>query len=72
MAIVWGLTPVPMAALPASGDRLAGAVRDAYTAGAVKAGDRVVVLAGHPIEGGRRFPTVRVVRVGDGGESLEP
>lgn len=72
MAVVWGLTPVPMAPLAAGGDRLAAAVRDAFAAGAVGAGDRIVVLAGHPTEGGLRFPTVRVVRVGEGGTALEP
>jgi pyruvate kinase len=72
MAVVWGIEPVLMATLAPGGDRLAAAVRDAFTAGTVTVGDRVVVTAGHPIEGGRRFPTVRVVRVGEGGASLEP
>jgi pyruvate kinase len=72
MAVVWGLRPVPMAPLNAGDSRMVAAVRDAFAAGAVAAGDRVVVLAGHPIEGGERFPTVRVVRVGEGGASLEP
>ncbi len=40
--------------------------------GAVKAGQLVVVLAGHPHEGGDRFPTIRIVRVGDDGRSVEP
>ena len=61
-----------MAALSPGDDRLAAAVRDAHRAGAVGVGDRVVVLAGHPIEGGPGFPTVRVVRVGEGGASREP
>jgi pyruvate kinase len=72
MAVVWGIEPVLSAKLTPGGDRLATAVRDAFTAGAVKAGDRVVVTAGHPVEGGQRFPTVRVVRVGDSGASMEP
>jgi pyruvate kinase len=72
MALVWGVAPVPMAALSPGDDRLAAAVRDAFRAGAVGVGDRVVVLAGHPIEGGPTFPTVRVVRVGEGGSSQEP
>ena len=63
---------MPMATLAPGDDRLAAAVRDAFRAGAVGAGDRVVVLAGHPIEGGPAFPTVRVVRVGEGGASQEP
>ena len=72
MAVVWGLTPVAMAPLAAGSDRLAAAVRDAFAAGVVRPGDRVVVLAGHPTEGGLRFPTVRVVRVGEEGTALEP
>jgi len=51
---------------------MGAAVKDAYAAGAVKAGDRVVVLAGHPLEGEGRLPTLRVVKVGEGGASLEP
>jgi len=35
-------------------------------------GNLVIVLAGHPIEGGEGFPTVRVVRVGPDGRSIEP
>jgi pyruvate kinase len=54
------------------GDRMATAVRDAFAAGTVPAGERVVVLAGHPVAGGPRFPTLRVVRVGDDGSSCEP
>ncbi len=72
MAIVWGIEPVPMGPLEPGADRLAAAVRDAFTAGAVQAGDRVVVTAGHPTEGGPRSPTLRVVKVGEGGASLEP
>jgi pyruvate kinase len=51
---------------------MATAVRDAFAAGTVAAGERVVVLAGHPVEGGPLCPTVRVVRVGPAGESAEP
>jgi pyruvate kinase len=72
MALVWGLTPVPMSPLSTGDDRMAAAVRDSHMANAVAEGDRVVVLAGHPIEGGQRFPTVRVVKVGPNGSSLEP
>jgi pyruvate kinase len=72
MMVVWGVRPVPMRPLAAGDDRLGAAVRDAYTAAAVTAGDRVVVLAGHPIEGGPGFPTLRVVKVGENGASLEP
>jgi len=53
-------------------DRLEKVVEAAFQAEAVRAGALVVVLAGHPIEGGERFPTIRVVRVGPSGESVEP
>jgi pyruvate kinase len=72
LALVWGVIPVRMTSTPAGGHRIPTAVRDAYGAGTVAAGELVVVLAGHPIEGGPRFPTVRIVRVGDGGRCVEP
>jgi pyruvate kinase len=72
LALVWGLTPVPLGLSSPGEDRLAAAVRAAFVHQAVKAGDRVVVLGGHPIEGGEAFPTIRVVRVGEGGRSCEP
>ena len=72
LALVWGITPVRMTPVAPGGDRMATAVQDAFEAGTVAAGERVVILAGHPIAGGPRFPTVRVVRVGDGGTSSEP
>ena len=53
-------------------DRIAAAVRASFLSGVVKAGALVVVLAGHPIEGGEGFPTIRVVRVGEEGRSCEP
>jgi pyruvate kinase len=34
--------------------------------------DAGVVLAGHPIEGGERLPTIRLGRVGEGGRAVEP
>ncbi|HEY1186629.1 MAG TPA: pyruvate kinase [Gemmata sp.] len=72
LALVWGITSVRMTPVGAGGDRMATAIRDAFHAGTVAAGERVVVLAGHPVAGGPRFPTVRVVRVGEGGTSSEP
>ena len=72
MALVWGILPVTMGWLSPGEDRMEAAVRDAFRAGAVAVGDRVVVMAGHPVEGGQRFPTVRVVRVGANGTSQEP
>lgn len=71
LALVWGVTPVPMAHVPPGGDRIDRAVRDAFAAGAVRAGEFIVVIAGHPIEGGPRYPTIRVVRVGADGRSEE-
>jgi len=72
LALVWGIASVRMSHAPAGTDRIASAVWDAYRAGAIGEGDLVVVIAGHPLEGGPRFPTVRVVRVGTGGMSIEP
>jgi pyruvate kinase len=73
LALVWGLVPVPFTATLAAGaDRLEAAVRAAFEHGAVQAGELAVVLAEHPIEGGERFPTIRVVRVGEGGRSCTP
>jgi pyruvate kinase len=72
LALVWGITPVRMTPVADGGSRMARAVQDAFAAGTLQLGDRVVVLAGHPLAGGPRFPTVRVVRVGEGGISSEP
>jgi pyruvate kinase len=73
LALVWGVRPVPLAAdLPAGADRIDAAVKAAFAAGAVTAGQRVVALAGHPVEGGPRLPTIRLLRVGEGGASDEP
>ena len=72
LTLVWGIAGVRMSPGSHGSDRMAAAVMDAARAGAIREGDRVVVLAGHPIEGGPRFPTVRVVRVGPGGTSQEP
>lgn len=72
LALDWGVTPVRMTPAGAGGDRMTTAVQDAFTAGTVAAGERVVVLAGHPIEGGPLYPTVRVAKVGAAGESVEP
>jgi pyruvate kinase len=73
LGLVWGVRAVPPAGpIQRGDDRIEHAVRAAFVAGAVQAGDRVVVLAGHPVEGGEGFPTIRVVRVGDEGRSCEP
>jgi pyruvate kinase len=72
LALVWGITPVRMTQVPPGGARMARAVKDAFAAGILKAGELVVVLAGHPIAGEPRFPTVRVVRVGEDGTPVAP
>jgi pyruvate kinase len=73
LEMTWGVTPVPLPSQYLAGDdRMAGAVRAAFTAGAARVGQLAVVLAGHPIEGGPRLPTIRVVRIGPHGSSDEP
>lgn len=73
LSLAWGVRAVHSGPpLQKGDDRLAAAVRAAFAAGAVQLGERVVVLAGHPIEGGEGIPTVRVVRVGEAGASCEP
>jgi pyruvate kinase len=73
MAIVWGVRTVLMdAGIHAGDDRLAAALKAAFEAGAVESGQRVVILAGHPVEGGPRLPAIRFVRVGAGGSPTEP
>ncbi len=73
LAVVWGLQPVLMDHCCQTGDdRLAGAVQAAFDQGAVTAGQLVIVLAGHPVEGGERLPTVRLLRVGENGRAGEP
>ena len=72
LALVWGVISVRRTPPAPGGDRMAAAVTDAFLADAVHAGERVIVLAGHPIEGGPHYPTIRVVRVGEGGASVEP
>jgi pyruvate kinase len=72
LSLVWGIDAVRMSPVQPHSDRLATAVADSFRAGVLSVGDLVIVLAGHPIEGGPRFPTVRMVRVGPGGTSEEP
>ena len=72
LALVWGVRAVRMAPVRPGDGRMVAAVRDAFHAGAVEVNDRVVVLAGHPIEAEIRMPTLRVARVGEAGASLEP
>ncbi|MSU76934.1 MAG: pyruvate kinase [Gemmataceae bacterium] len=73
LAVVWGVQGVTVPfPIQRGDDRLEAAVRASFLAGVVKPGSLVVVLAGHPIEGGEGFPTIRLVRVGDDGRSCEP
>ena len=73
LAVVWGVQGVTIPfPIERGDDRLEAAVRAAFLGGVVHAGALVVVLAGHPIEGGEGFPTIRVVRVGEEGRSCEP
>jgi len=73
MALVWGLQPVEMAYCRHPGDdRISGAIQASFAAGAIGPGALVVVLAGHPIEGGEHLPTVRVARVTEAGKASEP
>ncbi len=73
LALVWGVRPVPFDATSRPGeDRLALAVHTAFVHGAVEPGDHVVLLAEQAVERGERVPTIRVVRVGEAGQSWEP
>lgn len=73
MQLIWGVRPVELPEpLPPGADRLEAAVRAAFRQGGVVAGQLAIVLAGHPSAGGSRFPTVRLVRIGPAGESVEP
>jgi pyruvate kinase len=73
MAVVWGLRPVLMTSAGRPGDdRLRGAVKAAFDAGAVRPGALVVILAGHPVEGEELLPTIRLARVAEDGRATEP
>jgi pyruvate kinase len=73
LALTWGVHATPFVTPPTPGeDRIDAALRAAFRAGAVKPGHLVLALAGHPIEGAMRFPTLRVVRVGPTGQAICP
>ncbi len=73
LALTWGLTPVPLNPnLEPGADRMEASVQAAFRAGAIQPGQRVIVLAGHPLEGGEGLPTIRVVKVGEEGRSNAP
>ena len=70
---VFVLRPVPLADhQPPGADRIDAAIRAAFAAGELELGHRIVAVAGHPVEGGPRLPTLRVVQVGEGGVSMAP
>lgn len=69
LAVVWGLQPVLM---ESGHDRLSSAIHASFVAGVLTAGSLVIVLAGHPAEQGERLPTIRLARVGDNGQPVEP
>jgi pyruvate kinase len=72
-AMVWGVQAVaPTRPIQRGDDRIDAAVKAAFDGGYLTAGTLVVIIAGHPIEGGEGYPTVRVVRVGEAGRSCEP
>jgi pyruvate kinase len=72
LTLSWGVTGVLMRPVTTGQDRMAAAVADAFHAGVVTSGERVIVIAGHPIEGGPRHPTLRLLRVGPRGQPVEP
>ncbi len=72
LALTWGLTPVHLPNLEQGSDRLDASVQAAFQAKALKPGNRAIVFAGHPLEGGENLPTVRLVRVGEDGKAHAP
>jgi pyruvate kinase len=73
MALVWGLKPVHMIYCRRVGDdRMSTAIQKSFEAGVIREGQRIIVLAGHPIEGGDYLPTIRLLRIGEGGKTIEP
>jgi hypothetical protein len=48
------------------------AFKSAFAARIVKTGQGVILLAGHPIEGGDCLSPIRFVWVGTGGNPVEP
>jgi len=72
MSLLWGVQAILREEAKTAGeDRMSAALKAAFTAGAVKVGQRVILLAGHPVQGGQHLPTIRFMRVGDGGVPME-
>ena len=73
MALSWGLQPVHMIYCRRAGDdRMSTAIQHSFKAGVLKEGMRIIVLAGHPIEGGDYMPTIRLLKIGPDGKPGEP
>jgi pyruvate kinase len=71
--LVWGVQPVLRQDVKQPGeDRMTAALKAAFDAGAVEVGQRAILLAGHPMAGGSHLPSIRFVRVGEGGAPCEP
>ncbi|MFN4258553.1 MAG: pyruvate kinase [Gemmataceae bacterium] len=72
-SLIWGLCAAPLLESPdCAEDRLQAAARSAFAAGVVQPHDLAIVLADHPFEETARFPTVRVIRIGEGGFARAP
>ncbi|QVL32888.1 pyruvate kinase [Telmatocola sphagniphila] len=73
MALVWGLKPVHMIYCRRAGDdRMSTAIQHSFDAKVLTEGMRVLVLAGHPIEGGDYLPTIRLLKIGPDGKPVAP
>jgi pyruvate kinase len=73
LMLVWGVQPVLREESKRAGDdRMTAALKAAFDAGAIQTGQRVIVLAGHPLAGGKHLPTIRFMRVDEGGAPAEP
>jgi pyruvate kinase len=73
LALVWGVIPIPMPTRATPGeDWLELATKAAFAHDAIHEGDLAVGVAGHLVEGGKKAPTIRLVRVGPRGSSCAP
>jgi pyruvate kinase len=72
LTLSWGVLGVLMDPVAVGEDRMVAAVRAAFQAKMLAPGEKIVVLAGHPVEGGPRYPTLRLLRLGEDGQWIEP
>jgi len=73
LSLVWGVQAVVREESKTPGDdRMNAALRAAFEQKAVAAGQRVIILAGHPTSGGQHLPTIRFVKVGESGLPTAP